>query len=107
MPEDVQQNAVTAAVVGVLETQIRPLLAVHGGGLELIEITPAGEVKLAFEGACRGCSLKSVTYALGIRQKLMPISGITEITVEGVRLSRAARMYGNYTPWVGVATDTG
>jgi Fe-S cluster biogenesis protein NfuA len=112
MPEDVQQNAVTAAVVGVLETQIRPLLAVHGGGLELIEITPAGEVKLAFEGACRGCSLKSVTYALGIRQKLMPITGITEVTVEGVRLSRAAleraaRMYGNYTPWVGVATDTG
>ena len=75
----------------VLQTQIRPLLAVHGGGLELLEITPAGEVRLAFEGACRGCSLKSVTYALGIRQKLMPIPGVTEVTVEGVRLSRGDR----------------
>jgi Fe-S cluster biogenesis protein NfuA len=108
MPEDVQQDAVTAAVLVVLDTQIRPLLAVHGGGLELIEVTPAGEVRLAFEGACRGCSLKSVTYALGIRQKLMPISGITEVAVEGVRLSRAAldrvaRMYGNCSPWVGVS----
>lgn len=92
--------------MAVIETQIRPLLAIHGGGVELIEITEAGEVRLAFEGACCGCSLKSVTYALGIRQKLMPIPGVTDVMVEGVRLSRAAleraaRMYGAYTPWVG------
>ena len=30
----------TATVLVVLDTQIRPLLAVHGGGLELIEVTP-------------------------------------------------------------------
>ena len=94
------------AVVAVLETQVRPLLAVHGGGVELIEVTPAGEVRLAFVGACCGCSLKSVTYALGIRQKLMPIPGVTEVTVEGVRLSkvaleRAERMYGGVSPWIG------
>ena len=108
MSEDLQHDALTATVLVVLDTQIRPLLAVHGGGLELIEVTPAGEVRLAFEGACRGCSLKSATYALGIRQKLMPVSGITEVTVEGVRLSRAAleraaRMYANQSPWVGVS----
>jgi Fe-S cluster biogenesis protein NfuA len=108
MSEDLQHDTLTATVLVVLDTQIRPLLAVHGGGLELIEVTPAGEVRLAFEGACRGCSLKSVTYALGIRQKLMPVSGITEVAVEGVRLSRAAleraaRMYANQSPWVGVS----
>jgi Fe-S cluster biogenesis protein NfuA len=43
--------------------------------------SPAGEVRLAFEGACCGCALKSVTYVLGIRQKLMPIPGVTEVTV--------------------------
>jgi Fe-S cluster biogenesis protein NfuA len=112
MSEDSQPDAVTVAVMVVLDTQIRPLLAVHGGALDLIEVTPAGEVRLAFEGACRGCSLKSVTYALGIRQKLMPVSGVTDVTVEGVRLSRAAldraaRMYGNYSPWVGASTDSG
>jgi Fe-S cluster biogenesis protein NfuA len=94
------------AVLAVLDTQIRPLLAVHGGGLELIEVTPAGEVRLMFEGACRGCSLKSVTYALGVRQKLMPLPGVRDVTVEGVRLSKAAlaraeSMYANCSPWVG------
>ena len=45
MPEDVQQDAVTAAVLVVLDTQMSPF-PVHGGGLELIEVTPAGEVNL-------------------------------------------------------------
>jgi Fe-S cluster biogenesis protein NfuA len=107
---DDPQDALAADVLCVIETQIRPPLAVHGGGVDLIEVTPAGEVRLAFEGACRGCSLKSVTYALGIRQKLMPVPGVTEVTVEGVRLSRAAleraaRMYGGYSPWVGASGD--
>ncbi|WP_421998105.1 NifU family protein [Reyranella sp.] len=96
----------TTTVIEVLDTQVRPLLAVHGGGVELIEVTPAGEVRLEYQGACRGCALKSTTYVLGIRQKLMPVPGVTEVTVEGVRLSRAAleraaRMYASYSPWVG------
>jgi Fe-S cluster biogenesis protein NfuA len=73
MPEDVQQDAVTAAVLVVLDTQIRPLLAVHGGGLELIEVTPAGEV--AVEG----------------------------VRLSRAALDRVARMYGNCSPWVGVS----
>ena len=102
----------TITVLDVLDTQVRPLLAVHGGGVELVEVTPAGEVRLEYQGACRGCSLKSVTYVLGIRQKLMPIPGVTEVTVEGVRLSRAAleraaRMYASYSPWVGEPPETG
>jgi Fe-S cluster biogenesis protein NfuA len=97
-----------AAVLAVLDTQVRPLLAMHGGSVDLVEITPAGEVKLAFAGACCGCSLKAVTYVLGIRQKLLPVPGVSEVTVEGVRLSRAAieraeRMWGGHSPWVGVS----
>jgi Fe-S cluster biogenesis protein NfuA len=102
------QAGLAAAVLAVLDTQVLPLLAMHGGSLDLVEITPAGEVKLAFAGACCGCSLKSVTYALGIRQKLMPVPGVTEVTVEGVRLSQAAiaraeRMWSAHSPWVGAA----
>ncbi len=99
-------RGLAAAVLAVLDTQVRPLLAMHGGEIDLVEITPAGEVRLAFAGACCGCSLKSVTYVLGIRQKLMPVPGVTDVTVEGVRLSKAAleraeRMYGAHSPWVG------
>ena len=46
------EHALVAAVVAVLDTQVRSLLAVHGGGLELIDVTPAGEVRLR-SGACR------------------------------------------------------
>lgn len=100
--------ALVAAVLDVLNTQVRPLLAMHGGEINLVEITPAGEVRLAFAGACCGCSLKSVTYVLGIRQKLMPVPGVRDVTVEGVRLSKAAleraeRMFGGHSPWVGTA----
>ena len=100
------EDDLTAAVVGTIERQIRPLLAMHGGGIELIEITPTGEVRLAFEGTCCGCALKSVTYGRGVRQKLLAIPGVTEVTMEGIRLSRfalerAATLYGRYTPWVG------
>jgi Fe-S cluster biogenesis protein NfuA len=103
--ENADLDSLAANVMAVIETQIRPLLAIHGGGIELVEITPTGEVRLAFEGACCGCALKSVTYALGVRQKLLPIPGVTEVTVEGVRLSRfalerATRMYARHTPWV-------
>jgi Fe-S cluster biogenesis protein NfuA len=105
-PESADLDSLAAAVMAVIETQIRPMLAIHGGGIELVDITPSGEVRLAFEGACCGCALKSVTYALGVRQKLMPIPGVSDVTTEGVRVSRfalerAARMYGRYTPWVG------
>jgi Fe-S cluster biogenesis protein NfuA len=106
MAHEAGQEQLVAAVLAVLDTQVRPLLAMHGGALDLVEITPTGEVKLAFAGACCGCSLKSVTYTLGIRQKLMPVPGVTEVTVAGVRLSKAAieraeRMYGAHSPWVG------
>lgn len=108
MDQEAAQEQLIAAVLAVLDTQVRPLLAMHGGALDLVEVTSAGEIRLAFAGACCGCSLKSVTYVLGIRQKLMPVPGVTEVTVEGVRLSkvaieRAERMYGAHSPWVGAS----
>lgn len=93
-------------IENVIERQIRPVLHIHGGDLILLDYTEAGEVVLEFEGACRGCALKSVTYALGIRQKLLPLDGVSKVTVRGVQISefalkRAENMYGRYSPWVG------
>jgi Fe-S cluster biogenesis protein NfuA len=102
-PELVQLRNV---VEQVLNSQIRPVVKVHGGGVLLCDVTDKGVVELAFEGACNGCSLKSVTYALGVRQKLLPIPGVTEVNMKGVRLSDAAlarvgKYYGRHSPWVG------
>ena len=91
----------------VLDRQVRPLLKLHGGGIALADVAADGVVRLEFEGACRGCALKSVTYALGVRQKLLPLPGVREVQVNGVRLSDAAlarveAFYGRTSPWVGV-----
>ena len=99
------------AVEQVLETQVRPLVKLHGGGVALVNLTGNGVVELEFEGACRGCSLKSMTYALGIRQKLLPVPGVTAVKMDGVRLSQAAldrveKYYSGLTPWVGIASPT-
>ena len=89
-------------VLDVLDLQIRPLLLIHGGGIDLVSIDESGRVELEFQGACRGCALQSVTYAIGVRQRLMEIPGVTEIDVKGVRLSkmalkRTAEIYRGYS----------
>lgn len=94
------------AIEQTLERQIRPLLKLHGGGVTFVDVSADGDIELAFEGACRGCSLKSVTYALGVRQKLMPLPGVRAVRMNGVSLSDAAldrveKYYSGYTPWVG------
>ncbi|MFL2931753.1 MAG: NifU family protein [bacterium] len=88
----------------LIETQIKPLLKIHGGGIRLIKITDDKTIKLAFEGACLGCPLKSVTYALGVRQRLLQHPEIHEVEIEGVRLSKAAlnrveKTFSGYSFW--------
>ena len=105
--DEAERLVLERTVEQVLDRQVRPILKIHGGGVTLERVEDSGEVLLEFEGACRGCSLKSVTYALGVRQKLMPVAGVTSVTMRGVRLSDAAldrveKFYGGHTPWVGV-----
>jgi Fe-S cluster biogenesis protein NfuA len=46
--------------------------------------------ELEFEGACRGCALQSVTYAVGVRQRLLEVAGVSDVTMLGVKVSTAA-----------------
>ena len=39
----------------VIETQIMPLLKMHGGDIELQEVTTDGLVKVRLTGACSSC----------------------------------------------------
>jgi Fe-S cluster biogenesis protein NfuA len=87
--EDVQHRTLPT-VMDVLESEIRPLLKIHGGGVDLLELSDDGVLRLEFQGACRGCALQSVTYAIGIRQRLLEVDGITDVEMKGVRLSKAA-----------------
>ena len=55
----------------VIQTQINPQLASHGGKITLIEITSDGHAVLQFGGGCNGCSMVDVTLKDGIERQLI------------------------------------
>ena len=54
----------------LLETEVNPSLASHGGRVALVEITEKKEVILQFGGGCHGCGMADVTLKQGIEQTL-------------------------------------
>ena len=54
----------------VIEMQINPAIANHGGSVRLIEIRD-DVVYLEMMGGCQGCGMAAATLAQGIRRILM------------------------------------
>lgn len=50
--------------------KIRPALEADGGGVELVEVTGDGIVKVKLTGACQGCPFSTMTLKMGIEQFL-------------------------------------
>jgi Fe-S cluster biogenesis protein NfuA len=50
--------------------QIRPALQADGGDVELVDVTDDGVVKVALQGACRGCPMSQLTLANGVERVL-------------------------------------
>ncbi|MGL6260654.1 Fe-S biogenesis protein NfuA [Vibrio sp. WXL210] len=55
----------------VIQTQVNPQLAGHGGHVNLVEITEQGVAIVAFGGGCNGCSMVDVTLKEGIEKQLL------------------------------------
>ncbi|MGR3807099.1 Fe/S biogenesis protein NfuA [Pasteurella testudinis DSM 23072] len=69
----------------VIQTQINPQLASHGGRITLIELTDDGYAILQFGGGCNGCSMVDVTLKDGIEKQLLEqfsgeLNGVRDIT---------------------------
>lgn len=84
------REALAANVRAVIDTQIRPLLHIHGGDVAVRSISDDGIVHLSFAAACRACPLKAVTYAVSVRQRLMEVPAVRDVVMDDVRLSRKA-----------------
>jgi len=71
-------------VAWLLDTDINPKLAAHGGQVALVEITAAREVVLQFGGGCHGCGMVDVTLKEGIEKSLKEqfpeVSGVLDAT---------------------------
>jgi Fe-S cluster biogenesis protein NfuA len=66
--------------VSNLLSEAQPALGLHGGSIRLVEISPAGVVKLEFQGACVGCAAADITLEFGLKEMLMlHIPEITDV----------------------------
>lgn len=68
----------------VLQSQINPQLAGHGGRVTLIKITDDNLAILQFSGGCNGCSMVDVTLKEGIEKELLlkfpQLKGVRDLT---------------------------
>ena len=64
----------------VLEAEVNPKLASHGGRVSLLEIDADGVVLLQFGGGCHGCGMADVTLKQGIEKTLLArVPGVTAV----------------------------
>ena len=79
----VDDDALYEQVARVFEEQVNPMVARHGGKVELIDVQDA-VVMLRMGGGCQGCGMADVTLRQGIEgmlAQLVPaVRGIVDIT---------------------------
>ena len=77
-------GTVAERITQVLERQINPAVASHGGRAELVEVTDTGVVSLRLSGGCQGCGQAAATLRNGIevalRQHIPEITEIVDVT---------------------------
>jgi Fe/S biogenesis protein NfuA len=68
----------------VLEAEVNPKLASHGGRVSLLEIDADGVVLLQFGGGCHGCGMVDVTLKQGVektlRERVPEITAVRDAT---------------------------
>jgi Fe-S cluster biogenesis protein NfuA len=82
-PAAVNDDALYEQVAKVFDEQVNPMVARHGGRVELIDVQDA-VVMLRMGGGCQGCGMADVTLRQGIEgmlAQLVPaVRGIVDIT---------------------------
>ncbi|WP_392563116.1 Fe-S biogenesis protein NfuA [Orbus sturtevantii] len=68
----------------MIQSEINPQLAGHGGYVSLVELTEDNHVILQFGGGCNGCSMVDYTLKEGIEKQLLAafpeLSGVRDLT---------------------------
>jgi Fe/S biogenesis protein NfuA len=76
-------SAVERAVLAILEAEINPQIAAHGGRADLVAVEE-GVAYLRLSGGCQGCGMAQVTLSQGIavaiREAIPEITDIVDVT---------------------------
>src|SRR5437667_224744 len=83
VPGGVDDDALYDRVAELFDAQVNPMVARHGGRVELIDVQDA-VVMLRMAGGCQGCGMADVTLRQGIeamlQQSVPEVKGIVDIT---------------------------
>lgn len=75
---------IAAAVLAVLEQEINPQIAAHGGRADLVGVDEARIAYLRLSGGCQGCGMAQVTLSQGIavaiKDRVPDIADIVDVT---------------------------
>jgi Fe/S biogenesis protein NfuA len=79
------EGDVAQRVVTILETQVNPAIASHGGRADLVAMDDEKMVAyLALSGGCQGCAMSRATLANGIetslREEIPELQGVVDVT---------------------------
>ena len=66
---DADSTSLSERVQAILDTEINPAVAMHGGRVALVEVQ-ANHITIRLEGGCQGCNLAIVTVRQGIEPLL-------------------------------------
>jgi len=79
-----EDASVVERVRYVIESEINPQLASHGGRVSLREVTADGVVVLQFGGGCHGCGMVDATLRGGVektlKERVPEVSGVADAT---------------------------
>ena len=79
-----EDASVVERVRYVIESEINPQLASHGGRVSLREVTADGVVVLQFGGGCHGCGMVDATLRGGVeqtlKQRVAEVTGVADVT---------------------------
>ncbi|HXZ82903.1 MAG TPA: NifU family protein [Acidimicrobiales bacterium] len=83
IPEGDMTSPLARSVIAVLEEQVNPQIAFHGGRADLVAVDE-GVAYLRLSGGCQGCGLAAVTLGQGItlaiRQAVPEIVDVVDVT---------------------------
>ncbi|MEP7044472.1 MAG: NfuA family Fe-S biogenesis protein [Dokdonella sp.] len=79
-----EDASVVERVRYVIESEVNPQLASHGGRVSLREVTAEGIVVLQFGGGCHGCGMVDATLRGGVektlKERVPEVTGVADAT---------------------------
>jgi len=81
--QDLPQSEIAERVREVLEVQVNPAIAAHGGMISLVNVEET-DIYVEMSGGCQGCALSTATLRQGVermlREAIPELTGVHDIT---------------------------